>query len=211
MSGYIDAPNANLATPFLIANVVTYPWADKPGNGNVKNFALTYLVNEANSAAANVGDTSADAPSANFYEQSPIEKVGANVWRYTRMFSQLPATWFDGEQVIYTYPGLTSGSFFTYARYGARLPITVPKFATVNHAYFLSTNCPSANLQTVTVPTANGQPCNYIGLGSAQDNTTFTSPSTDPASWIISSDPNRLHGLLWEIVTKSVTGPNTFV
>ncbi len=214
MSGYIDAPSANFQTPFLVANVVSYPLADKPGNGNVRIFDLTYVVNEANYAAANVGDTDTNAPNANYCAQTSFEKIGAGVIRYGRQFAQLPVQWYEVEQVVYSYPGASTGTGGTYLRYGARQPITLPKLATVNHFYVLSNNVPSTNVQNVFTLTANIsgilQPVNWIGQISGTDSNT-TNPSTDPANWIISSDPVRWKGLIWEIVTKSVTSPNTYV
>ena len=215
MSGYIDAPSANWATPFLIKNVVSYPLCDKPGNENIKLYDLTFVVAQNVFAYANLGDNSALAPNAYLVEQSPIEKIGAGIVQYSRQYAEIPVTWYDVEQVMYSYPGKSSGTGITYSRYGARKPITVPKLATANHSYFLNANVPSANVQTVTIVTGNimannPQPVDWIGELSAQDNTN-TVPNADPSPWIMSSDPIRWKGTIWEIITKTVTQPNTFV
>ena|ERR1700680_4805581 len=209
MSGFIDGPASNLTTPFLMSNVVSYPLSDKPGNGNTKVFALTYCVQQANFAYANIGDNDGNAPGANFFEESPIKKIGAGVIEYTRFFAQLPTQYYEIDQVVYNFPGASSGTGFTYQRYGARRPCVVSKVATVNHWFAISANVPTSLVQQVTLITANGQPCDWIGQLSGIDNTS-TNPGGDPSTWILSSQPQRWHGNIWEIITKTVTGPATF-
>ncbi len=215
MSGYLDFPGGNSSIPWLEKNVVSYPLSGVPNNSNVKVYDLQFVVASDSYAAATLGSNNNLAPNAFLVAESPIEKIGAGIVRYSRKYAEIPVTWYDIEQVFYSYPGRSNGTGFSYLRYGARKPITVPKLATANHSYFLNANVPTGNVQAVTIVLGNimannPQPVNWIGELSAQDNTN-TVPATDPATWILSSDPVRWMGPIWEIVTKTVTAPNTFV
>jgi hypothetical protein len=212
---YLDYPGGNTAIPFLEKNVVSYPLYGTPGNENIKLFDLQFVVAANAFTPASLGSTNALAPNAYLVAQSPLEKIGAGIVRYSRQYAEIPVTWYDIEQVVYSYPGRSTGTGISYSRYGARKPVSVPKLATANHSYFLNANVPSANVQTVTIVTGNimannPQPVDWIGELSAQDNTN-TVPATDPNVWVLSSDPVRWMGPIWEVVTKTVTGPNTFV
>jgi hypothetical protein len=212
--GYIDSPSANWATAFLVENVVSFPLSDKPGNENIKQYDLTFVQAANVFTYANLGTNSALAPNAYLVEQSPLQKIGAGIIRYSRTYCEVPVQYYDFEQVFYSYPGKSSGTGVTYSRYGARKPITVPKLATVNHFFTLNANIPTANVQTVTIVTGNimannPQPVDWIGELSGQDNSN-TVPNADPSPWIMSSDPVRWKGTIWEIVTKTVTQPNAF-
>ncbi len=203
--GYLDG---NYSAPYLTKNVVSYPLSDKPGNANVACFDLTYFQWANTFSAAAVGSTSTDAPLANLYMQGPVERVGAGVVKYTRYYCQTPVTWYDMEQVQFTYPGLDSGVGTTnWVAYGARSAITMQKVATIKHEYTINANIPTGSIQQVTIITLNGQPINRIGQW-FYGNSVLTSPSTDPSIYIISSDATRFKGNLWEVVTKSVTRAN---
>lgn len=207
MSGYIDG---NFSTPFLTKNTVSFPLSDKPNNANVAQFDLTYVVWANSFSAANVGTTNPDAPNAYLFQHGSVENLGANVLQYTRSYIQQPFTWYDLEQVQYNYPGLDSGINTTnWVAFGARYALTVQKLATVKHEYVINANIPFSNVQNVTIVTLRGQPIQRIGQGSYTD-TLQTVPATDPATWVISSDPQRYKGNLWEIVTKTVGYPNVF-
>ena len=211
---YTDYPGGNTAVPFLTKNVVTYPLYDKPGNENIKCYSLEFVVAANAFVAATLGTNNALAPNAYLVEQSPLDKIGAGFVRYTREYCEIPVTWYEIEQVVYNYPGRSTGTGVNYSRYGARKPVTVPKLATVNYSFFLNANVPTANVQSVTIVTGNimannPQPVDWIGEMSGQDNTN-TVPATDPAAWILSSDPSRWRGTIWQVTTKSVGAPNTF-
>ena len=215
MPGYLDFPGGNSANAWLEHNVVSYPLSSVPNNASTTVFDLTFVVAENAYVAANLGSNTALAPNAYLVEQSPVEKIGAGIVRYKRTYAQIPVTWYDIEQVFYSYPGRSTGTGVNYSRYGARKPVTVPKLATANHSYFLNANVPTGNVQAVTIVLGNimannPQPVDWIGELSGQDNTN-TNPSTDPATWILSSDPVRWMGPIWEVITKTVTQPNTFV
>ena len=207
MSGFTDG---NFIAQVLTKNVVSYPLSDKPGNSGTMQFDLTYLQYANAYVALTVGGTDANAPLANFYSQGPVERVGAGVVRYTRSFMQQPVTWYEMEQVAYTYPGLDSGvGTNSWVAYGARSSITKQKLATIEHKYVINSNVPYANMTNVFLVTLFGQPINRIGQWSYV-NTTLTVPSTDPSIYTISCDGARFKGNLWEIVTKTVTQANVF-
>jgi hypothetical protein len=206
MSGYIDGSYANA---FLTDNTVSYP-LNVPNNSGTRLYSLTYVQAAANYADATLGSTSNDAPNAYLVEQSPATRIGAEMVEFQRTYAEIPVTWTEAQQIVYTYPGLSSGTGFSYQRYGSRRPTTVPKLATVTHEYVLSNSVPTANIAAVTIVTLNGQPVDWIGQASAQDNTN-TVPNADPSTWTVASDPRLWRGTIWEIVTQTVTGPNTFV
>lgn len=210
MSGYIDAPGGNLANAYLSENIVSYPLASVPNNANTRAFALTYYQYANAFVSANVGSTDNNAPNAYLYDQTPLDQVGGGIVKYTRSFCQLPFTWYDVEQIVYTYPGLDSGrGTANWTPFGSRVPITVPKLATVRHSYAINANVPSANVSPVTIVTLNGEPINRIGQW-FYGNSVLTVPNVDPVVWTISSDPTRFRGGIWEIVTKTVGAPNVF-
>lgn len=203
--GFLDG---NYAAPFLSKNVVSYPLSDKPGNSNTACFDLTYFQWANTFSAPALGSTSADAPNANLYMHGPVERVGAKMVKFTRYYCQQPVTWYEMEQVSYTYPGLDSGIGTTnWVPYGARSAITMQKVATIRHDYNINANIPTGAISQVTVITLNGQPINRIGQW-FYGNATLTVPSTDPTTFIISSDASRWKGNMWEIVTKSVSQAN---
>lgn len=204
-TGFLDG---NYAAPYLSKNVVSYPLSDKPGNANTACFDLTYFQWANTYASINVGSTDANAPLANFYMQGPVERVGAGVVKYTRSFCQQPVTWYEMEQISYTYPGLDSGvGTGNWVAYGARSAITMQKIATIKHEYVLNSNIPSGSMSQVTIITLNGQPINRIGQW-FYGNAVLTVPSVDPTTWIVSCDAQRWKGNLWEIVTKQVNAAN---
>jgi hypothetical protein len=207
MSGYIDG---NFSTPFLTKNTVSYPLSDKPNNANVAQFDLTYVVWANSFSAANVGTTNPDAPNAYLFQHGSVENLGANVLQYTRSYIQQPFTWYDCEQLQYSYPGLDSGvGTSNWIPYGARNAMVIQKLATVKHDYVINANIPSGNVTNVTIITLNGQPINRIGQWYYGSNV-LTVPNTDPVTYVVSSDPTRYKGNLWEIVTKTVGAPNVF-
>lgn len=207
MSGFVDG---NFIGQVLTANIVSYPLADKPNNANTAAFDLTYYQYANTYVAVNVGATDTNAPLAYLYNQSTVERVGAGVVKYTRSFIQQPVTWYDLEQIQYSYPGLDSGINTTnWIPFGARNAMVVQKLATVKHEYVINTNIPYANVTNVTIITLNGQPINRIGQW-FYGNTTLTVPNTDPSVYVVASDPTRWKGNLWEIVTKTVGYPNVF-
>ncbi len=201
--GYLDG---NYAAPVLSKNVVSFPLSDKPGNEGTACFELTYFQWANTFASAALGSTSTDAPLANLYMQGPLERVG--VVRFIRYYCQQPVTWYEMEQVSYTYPGLDSGVGTTnWVAFGARSAITMQKVATIKHEYTINANIPTASIQQVTVITLNGQPINRIGQW-FYGNSVLTVPTTDPSVYIISSDAQRWKGNMWEIITKQVTRAN---
>ncbi len=207
MSGYIDG---NFSTPFLTANYVSFPLSDKPNNANVKQFDLTYVCYANTFQAANVGTTDNNAPNAYLFQHGPVDLIGAGCVRYTRSYIQQPFTWYDCEQIQYSYPGLDSNiGTVNWIPFGARNAMVIQKLATVRHDYVINANIPSANVTNVTIITLNGQPINRIGqayFGSS----VLTVPNVDPSVYVVSSDPSRFRGNLWEIVTKTVGAPNVF-
>lgn len=207
MSGFVDG---NFIGQVLTANLVSYPLADKPNNANVAAFDLTYYQYANSYASANAGSTDSNAPLAYLYNQSPVERVGAGVVKYTRSYIQQPVTWYELEQIQYQYPGLDSNvGTSNWVAFGARYALVVQKLATVEHKYVINANIPFGNVSNVTIVTLRGQPTNRIGQGSFID-TQLTVPNTDPNVWVVSSDPVRWKGNLWEIVTKTVGYPNVF-
>lgn len=207
MSGFVDG---NFFGQILTANVVSFPLSDKPNNANTAAFDLTYYTYANSYVGVNVGSTDANAPLAYLYQQGPVQRVGADVVKYTRSFIQLPVTWYDCEQVQYSYPGLDSGvGTANWIPYGARNAMVIQKLATVKHEYTINTNIPTANVTNVTIVTVSGQPINRIGQWYYGSNV-LTVPNVDPVTYVISSDPSRFKGNLWEIVTKTVGQPNVF-
>lgn len=207
MSGFIDGNFANL---FLSENIPSYPLADKPGNANTACFELTYYQWANSFVPASVGSTDTNAPLAYLFAQGEPVRVGAGVVKFTRSFAQIPVTWYELEQVQYNYPGLDSNvGTVNYVPFGLRYAVTVQKLATVEHKYVLNTNIPYGNVSNVTIVTLRGQPTNRIGQGSYTD-TLQTVPNVDPSIWVLSSDPVRWKGSLWEIVTKTVGYANVF-
>lgn len=206
-TGYFDG---NYSAPYLSRNVVSYPLSDKPNNTNTACFDLTYYQWANTFVPAAVGATDNNAPNAFLYMQGPAERVGGGLVKYTRSLCQIPSTWYEMEQMQYAYPGLDSGvGTNNWIPYGLRSVTTVQKMATVRHDYTLNANIPFGNVSNVTIITLFGQPINRIGQWSAI-NATLTVPSTDPASYVLSSDPQRWKGSIWEIVTKTIGQANVF-
>ena len=205
MSGFLDG---NFAGMYLSKNVVTFPWSDKPGNQDTACFDLTYFQWANSFTTAAVGSADANAPLANLYYQGPIERVGAGLLKFTRSFCQLPVTFYDMEQIQFTYPGLDSGVGTTnWVAFGARSCRTMSKVATIKHEFTINANIPFTSVTNITLILLNGQPTNRIGQW-FYGNAVLTVPSTDPARYVVSSDPTRVKGSLWEIVTKSVSQAN---
>lgn len=201
--------DGNFAAAFLEENSVSYP-LNVPNNSGTRIYSLQFVQWENAYADATLGSTLNAAPSSYLVEQSPATRIGAGMIRFERVYAEIPQLWVEAQQIVYTYPGLSSGTLFTYNRYGLRRPTTVPKLATVTHEYVLSNTIPTANISNVTIVTLNGQPVDWIGEASAQDNTN-TVPNVDPSTWTIASDPRLWRGTIWEIVTQTITGPNTFI
>jgi hypothetical protein len=219
MSGYIDGP-VSFANAYLTDNVRSFPvtW---PNNSNTAEYRLTYVVANANYVSAALGTTNASLPNtAVLVEKSPVERIGANVLRYTMVYQEPPVTWTERQEIVYAYPGLSAintivaNVFVTYSRYGLREPISVPKLATVTREYVVSNTFPVANISNVTIVTFANNPVDYIGSDSyysAIVANTYTTPSTDPTTWTVSSTARLWKFPIWEVTTINVSGPNTYL
>lgn len=194
-------------TPLLVSNVVTYPFP-WPSNSTKQEFLLEYIVAAANYADGTLGGTSTDAPSAYLVEQGPVIKIAPGFVRYRRVYCQLPANWTETLQATYTYPGLSgpaSPNANTFNPYYFRAPITLFANATVYHNYTQSATSPALDARFQV--TDGNNVVDYIGYQNPNIGAGFTSPSIEPSTYTISSDPTQIRALIWEKVTMTVPKP----
>lgn len=200
MPSYTDG---NFASAYLIDKQIGYP-LNVPGNGGTREYRLTYIQNANTYADAAIGDTDANAPGGYLVEQGPVTLLAGGVVQFTRVFSEVPTTWTQPEQIAYAFPGLTLGSGTTWEPYGRRQPITLFALATVTHTYSQG-SAPTAD--TVFTVTDQGNVVDYIGTANPALGGVLTSPSIEPATYTVSSDVVLWRGNIWEKITKTVPRP----
>lgn len=201
MSGYVDG---NYANAFLTENVISYPFI-WPNNSNVAQFALTYVQFQNAYVEPTLGSNSADAPSAYLVEKGPIQKIGAGVLKFQRVYCQLPVTWNETQQMAYTFPGLTYGTGATWTAYGTRSPITLYAIATVAHTFTVSATPPT--LDNTFIVTDGGNVVDYIGVQNPNIGAGTTSPASEPISYNVTSESRLIKGLFWEKISATVPKP----
>lgn len=198
---YIDG---NYSAAFLVSNVVSYPFP-WPNNSTKAQFDLEYVQWANTYAAATLGATSSDAPSANLVEQGPLTKVSPGIVRFKRVYCQLPDTWAETQQIAYTFPGLSSGSGSSWQQYGYRAPITLYSIATVTHSYTQSATAPT--LDATFIVTDGGNVVDYIGPQNPNIGAGNTSPASEPVTYNVSSESHLIKGLIWEKTLTTVPKP----
>lgn len=207
MPTYLDSPSgfANLQTPFLASNVVTYPYP-WPNNGTVAQYDLEFIVDANWYSPAAYGSTSGFAPSAYLVEQGPVTKIAPGFVRYRRVYSQVPNAWTEKQQVAYTFPGRSGiNPNGNWEPYFWRASVTLFAVASVEHTYTQGTSAPDPDATFLV--TDDGNVVDYIGLSNPNFGSTFTDPSSEPAEYNVSSEVRLLRPTIWEKVSSQVPKP----
>lgn len=207
MSSYVDG---NYVTPFLVSNVVTYPYT-WPNNSNVAVYSLEYVQAAANYVEPELGSNSAAAPSAYLIEKGPIRKIAPGYVRFSLTYTQVPNPWEESTQTTYTFPGLsgTGGTYVTNVGFIPQLyrdPITLYVAANVQHSYSINAVSPVRDNTFVSLSGSNV--VDYIGQTYLElFGFTFTTPNVEPNTYLISSDVRLIRGVLWEKTNITVPKP----
>ncbi len=206
MPTYLDSPSgfANLTTPLLTRNTVTYPYP-WPNNGATAQYDLEFICAPGSFAPAAYGSTSNYAPSAYLVEQAMISTTDGGFVRYRQVYSQIPVSWIEKQQVAYTFPGLSGvNPNGNWEPYFYRAPITLFAVATVDHDYFQGA---SPNPDAAFLVTDQGNVVDYIGFSNPNFGPGLTSPSIEPTEYNVSSEVRLLRGTLWERVSVRAPKP----
>ena len=204
-------PNAysdgSYTTAKLVSNIASYPFP-WPNNSDKKEFQLEYIIAEANYSEASYGSTDANAPSAYLVEKGPITRIAPGFIRFQRTYCQLPDNWQEVQQATYTFPGLSGppgANVNTWNPYYYRAPVTLFCNATVYHNFSQSATSPALDARFQVTDSSNV--VDYIGTQNPNFGVSTTSPSFEPATYIISSDASQIRAQIWEKVTLTVPKP----